>query len=151
MLHRRNPMTLLLTGIVFVYSISAAMASTSDEVHAAKIREALHSVVQAAKEFQSKTGTEAQSLQDLYAAKLLGPQDKYQKFMVNDLWQVWGDKTGSLIMWDENVSPDVCKLFNTGNKLPTDASGMPVKNQGLQCVTYLNEFRVLEPVYIHGE
>lgn len=151
MLLRNKPTILLLSWVLCVFFVFTTAASANDEIHAAQIREALNAVVQAAKEFQLKTGKEAASLDDLTAANLLMIKDLRLVYMVNDMWHVWGDKTGSLIMWEENVSPSVCKLFNEDGKLPTDSSGMPIKSRGLQCITYLNEFRVLEPVYIHGE
>lgn len=152
MLRRSILVVLILTGMLSVLNISNVAASSNDEVYAAKIREALHAVVQAAKEFQLKTGNEARSLDDLKAANLLKIQDKRQTYVINDNWQVWGDKTGSYIMWDEVVTPEVCKLINDDHILPTDPSGKPLKDRGLQCIFYAsNGYYVLEPVYIHGE
>lgn len=147
--------SLVLLMVALLISIPAGVASaaslTTEETEAARIAEALHSVKRAAKQYQAETGKEATGIDQLATAGMLKNPDKDAMIVVNDSWQVWGDGTGAYVMWNKTVSPEVCKRLNPGGTLPTDM-GKPDPGKGFQCVYEgVNEYYILEPIYIHNK
>jgi len=145
--------SLVLSIFAFLIAIPAGVASasplTTDKTEASMIAESLHSVAQASKQYQAKTGKEAASIDQLVIAGMLKKPNKNAIIVVNDSWQVWGDGTGAYVMWNKTVSPEVCKRLNPGGTLPTDM-GKPDPNKGFQCVFEgVDEYYILEPIYIH--
>ncbi len=144
----------LLIVITLLLSIPAEVVysapSTPEEIEAAMIAEALHSVVGAAKRYLTKTGTEAASINQLVAAQLLINPDKRLSLEVNDTLQVWGDGTGAYVWWEEKVSPEVCKILNPGGTLPTAPPGAPDPGKSFQCILS-GDYFIFEPVYVHNK
>ena len=133
--------------------VAHSASSTPAETEAAKIAEALHSVVRAAKQYQVLTGKEATGIDQLVKAEVLKNPDKNVEMQTHDPgWQVWGDRTGAYVMWNKAVSAEVCRILNPGGTLPTDPPGEPDPDKGFQCVyDEVNGYYILEPVYIHAK